>query len=362
MSHPQRILIVRLSAIGDVIHTLPALEMLRKAWPDAFIGWIVEDFAAAYLEGNPAIDALHVIPKKRWRGDFWKHLGPEIRPFIKELRSKNYDTAIDFQGLTKSGIFARLSGAPQRIGFGDRQGAELNKFFTNKKIIPPKNARHVIERNLSLLRDLGTDDLNDLRPPRPRIAFTSAELQEARKILGDEPVIGLNVGAGWPTKQWPIEHWASLACQLHRDGRQSLLLWGNEPEKRIAQEVLVSANLPDQALRLSPPTSLRLCGALISQLQGYVGLDTGATHLAAAIGVPVAAIYGASDAIRNGPYWPNSVALQSNATPCVPCWKRQCVYSTPMKCMTDVTPEMTLEALNSVLARQENKQLKVDHA
>ena len=163
-------------------------------------------------------------------------MGPEIQPFIRELRSKNYDTAIDFQGLTKSGIFARLSGAPLRIGFGDRQGAELNKLFTTKKIFPPKKARHIIERNLSLLRDLCAGNLDDFHPPRPRILFNPAEMDEARKILGDEPVIGLNVGAGWPTKQWPVEHWAALACQLHRDGRQSLLLWGNETEKRIAQE------------------------------------------------------------------------------------------------------------------------------
>ncbi len=158
LGHPPRILIVRRSAIGDVVHTLPALHLLRKAYPEAYIGWIVEDFAAAYIEDHPELDRLHKIPKKKWRAKPIRCYWPEIRPFYKELRAENYAVAIDFQGLTKSGLSAWLSKAPRRIGFGDAQSIELNRLFINEKVTPPPEARHLIERNAARLAPLGIWD------------------------------------------------------------------------------------------------------------------------------------------------------------------------------------------------------------
>jgi len=345
-----RILIVRLSAIGDVIHTLPALHALRQAFPAAQIGWAVEDFAAAYLQGNGELDHLHIIPKKRWRGSFFQHLKPEILPWVRELRSHHYEVAIDFQGLTKSGLVAAISGAPLRIGFGDAQGAELNKLFTTKKITPKLAAAHVIERNLSLLEPLVG---NSIQPPRPAIAFSDEEMAEARSILnasGGAKVIGLNVGAGWITKRWLAEHWAQLARLIFSEtGMPSLLLWGNAAEKELAQRVLSLLPESQDYLKLSPPTSLRASGALIAQLHAYIGGDTGATHLAAMLGVPTVGIYGASDPVRNGPYWPNSVVVQANGLECVPCWKRTCSAREQLACLSSIRAETVLDALEKVL-------------
>lgn len=362
MSSPQRILIVRLSAIGDVIHTIPALERLRAIFPQASIGWVVEDFASAYLQGHPALDVMHVIPKKHWRGAFLRHFGPEIRPFVADLRARRYDFAIDFQGLTKSGIWAWLSGAPVRVGFGDSQGRELNKAFTNRKVNPPPEALHVIERNLALLQAISSTAPNSGPPPLPAFRFTTEEEQAADGILdGSNSVIGLNVGAGWATKRWPAEHWAELARLLSAalPSCPLLLLWGNDLERQLAAKVASLAKMPETALRISPPTSLRVAGALIRRLEAYVGLDTGATHLAAALGLPTVSIHGASSAERNGPYWPGSRVLQASTERCIPCWKRQCALPRQLACLWDVTPP---EVLRNVLEVREIHRTAFDRA
>ncbi|MCX7015667.1 MAG: lipopolysaccharide heptosyltransferase I [Candidatus Sumerlaeota bacterium] len=349
---PQRILIVRLSAIGDVVHALPALRLLRGAFPKAALGWVVEDFASAFLENHPDLDALHVIPKRRWRGAFWRSFAPEMRPFFQALRRRRYDVAIDFQGLTKSGLVAWLSGAPRRIGFGDRQGAELSKLFTNWKVTPPSCAAHVIERNVALLSPLGIH----APPPTPHIPLPETDLQKAEAIWTEwnfapgERVAGLNVGAGWPTKRWPTRHWAELASLLSRRLQARIVfLWGTEAERAMAADAHALALANGVSALLAPPTSLREQAALLRRLALYYGGDTGATHVAAALGVATVGLYGASDAVRNGPYWRRSIALQVRSAGCIPCWKKECRYARRLACLEDLTPRAALDAGEKLL-------------
>ncbi len=347
----QRILIIRLSAIGDVIHTLPALEVLRTALPKARIGWVVEELSAPLLEGHQAIDRLYVMPKRRWRGQWAKVWRSEVVPFFRGIRQDGWDATIDFQGLTKSGVVALAAGAKVRIGYGDRDGREINKWFTNRKIVPPESARHVVERNLCLLEGLG------ISVPRERvfggIALEGEEKTAAREFFeawGMEPgreVVALNPGAGWESKRWPWGHFVRVGERLYSDRNlKPLVLWGPN-EEALRDAILGDLRERGVEARAAPPTGLRELAALVREVALFVGGDTGPTHLAAIQGVPTLGVFGGSDAVRNGPWGPRVHTLQTTTLPCVPCWKQKCLLprgnSEVIPCLERVTPEQVAE-------------------
>ena len=271
LDHPESILIVRLSAIGDVVHALPCLHALRERFPDARIGWLVEQLSASLLKGHPEIDDLYVIPKKHWRAApvrTW--LNGEKRRFYGELRRAKWDVAIDFQGLTKSGIPLLFSGAPVRIGFGDKDGREFNKFFTNRRVVPSPERPHVIQRNLSLLEPLGIEN--------PEVAWRFPDFAEERAttdtaltdagIDSDAGFIALYPGAGWETKRWPTKHFARLSRLLGENPGTAdlpqLIIWG-PGEEPLCEAILRDAELPEHRLRMAPPTNLRELAALLGR-------------------------------------------------------------------------------------------------
>lgn len=344
----RKILIVKLSAVGDVVHTIPCLMALREAFPEAHIGWVVEELSANLLEYHPAIDSLHVIPKKRWRKHFFRSFNSEIKPFIQDIRAKKYDTAIDFQGLTKSGLFAYLSGAKIRIGFGDKDGRELNKLFTNTKITPLENERHVIERNLSLLSALGIS--------RPKINFSIPLTHEDRRYIGEwltqynvaHGFVILNPGAGWVTKRLPLQKFIELGERVSKElGREIVLTWG-PGEEDVVSEIKMGIEKRGGIARVAPRTTFRQICALIEQSDAFVGGDTGPTHIAAAFDVPVVSFFGASDAKRNEPFCKKKVVIQADNIECVPCWKTKCRYPL-ISCLEKITVEDLFEGLKTVL-------------
>lgn len=330
MSNVQRILIIRLSAIGDVVHTLPSLEVIRAEFPEARIGWIVEELSAPLLEGHPAIDQLYVIPKRRWRGRWAKVWRSEVMPFFRRVRADGWDTAIDFQGLSKSGLVAWASGAKTRIGYGDRDGREINKWFTNRKIVPRADKPHVVERNLSLLT--GLDIALPEKPVYGHIPLREEELDAAGKFYtewGVDPsreVVALNPGAGWKSKRWPREHFIATAERLwHESKLKPLVVWGPK-EEPVRDAIIEALRKKDIDARPAPPTGLRELAALVRDAALFIGGDTGPTHMAAMQGVRTVGVFGASDAERNGPWGPRATSLQlgTDTLPCIPCWKRDC--------------------------------------
>lgn len=371
------VLLIRLSAFGDVIHTLPALEALRRALPGARLGWVVEEPSAPLLEGHPALDRLYVIPRKRWRAGWWRVWTAgrrrlwreEIRPFFQQMRAEGWEAAVDFQGLTKSGLVIRASGAPLRVGYGDRDGRELNKLFTNRRVRPPAETRHVVERNLALLRGLGVE------PPAGPLyaapALREEELAEARRFFADwgagwgregggggAGVAALNPGAGWSTKRWPVEHFIALGQRLSAEaGMKILVLWGpkEEPLREMITEGLLKRGVD---ARPAPPTGLRALAALTSGVRLFVGGDTGPTHLAAALGVPTLGLFGGSEARRNAPWGPRAAALQldprEDGLPCIPCWKGRCRLTAPgrpeIPCLDRLTPARAFDAATRLLS------------
>lgn len=350
MINPKSILIVRLSAIGDVIHTLPALHLLRRRFPDARIGWVVEEMSAALLRGHPELDRLYVIPKKRWRREWARtFFSGEKSRFFRAIRRDCYDVAIDFHGLTKSGWVAWRSGAKVRVGYGDHDGRECNKLFTNVRIHPRAEARHVIDRNLELLRAL------EMEPRVMPVEFTLPRLDAEKASMGawlqgagvepERGILAYYPGAGWPTKRWPPESFARLARLL--DGAPGLpgkqvLVYG-PGEESLCRRILEKARLPESRLFLAPPTGLRELAALLGFARLVIGGDTGPVHLAGAIGVPVVSILGGSDTVRNGVYGQEHWALTSDLRDCLPCWKKECALGASPVCLTDVTPEAVAE-------------------
>ncbi len=345
------VLIVRLSAIGDVIHALPVLDALRRELPDARIGWVVEELSAPLLEMHPQIDKLYVVPKKRWRGKFLRKYLSEIRPFYAQIRRDGWDAAIDLQGLTKSGLAAWWSGARIRVGYGDRDGREINKLFTNVKVEPPAEAVHVVARNLALLRGIG------IRPGEEAagsLGILPAERDAMRARLidagwnGSDRLLALNPGAGWISKQYSPKHLADAGARLHLDRDWlPLILWGpkEEPLRDQIASHLASLDVPHLA---APPTTVRELAVLISVCEGYIGGDTGPTHLAGMLGLKTVAVFGASDGRRNRPWPVGSAALaQRTDLECVPCWKTQCPLAgdAHMACLRGLDPARVADAM-----------------
>lgn len=296
-----RILIVRLTAIGDVIHGIPVACAIRDALPNAFIGWVVEGTAGDVLEGHRAIDALVRVPRRYWKS------AREVWRMRQRLRSLNFDTAIDLQCLTKSAITAWLSGARKRIGKAGSEGRELSGWFHNELIQP--SGTHVIEHYLSMLRPLGISSPAvrfDL-PERPgEAAFADNFLRTSGLARARFAV--LNPGAGWPSKVWPAERYGALARHLfQKHGLRSVAVWGLPSEISLAESIVGASN--EHAL-LAPPTTMLELASLCRRAALFVGSDTGPMHLAVAVGTPTISMHGPSRADWCGAYGPLNARMQ----------------------------------------------------
>ena len=296
----RRILIVRLSSIGDVMHTLPTLCALRNALPKAFIGWVVEGGSAQLLTHHKAIDEVIRVPRK------WLKSPRTVLALRSKLRSLRFDVAIDIQGLTKSAVAARLSGARRRIGIDGPDGRELSRWLNNELVRP--TTTHIIDRNLELLKPLGIE--------RPAVRFgldvLPAEAASADKMLADVELsnrfVMLNPGAGWPSKLWPPARFAAVARYLGEyHALRSLVVWAGQQEHQWAEEI-VSASAGFATL--APPTTLRELAALAHRAMLSISADTGPLHIAVAVGTPCIGLFGPMPAERNGPYGPQHVSVQ----------------------------------------------------
>jgi len=297
-----RILIVRLSAIGDVIHGLPVLCALRAAMPRAFLGWVVEGRAGDLLVGHPALDELIRVPRR------WLASPREVWRLHRRLRALRFDTTIDLQCLTKSAVAARLSGARRRIGKAGDDGRELSRWFHNELV--EAGGGHVIEHYLDMLRPLGIESL-DVRfdlPERPADGRTADEFLRASGLVARRFAI-VNPGAGWPSKMWPAERYGDLARRLlAAHGLPSVAAWAGDDERRLAESIVAASG---GAARLAPPTSLLELAAICRRAACFVGSDTGPMHLAVAVGTPTISLHGPSRADWCGAYGPQNIRLQA---------------------------------------------------
>ncbi len=300
-THEPRILITRLSAMGDCVLTLPLVCALRDRYPNALLVWAVEPLTASLLSRHPAIDRLIVVPKG-WLGS--PHC---IRILRDKLMSLHIDWAIDPQSLTKSCLLGWISGARRRIGFARPQGRELAPWINTETVA--RGDTHIVDGMLKLLEPLGISSPSirfDI--PEPPDADTSVDqfLREAW-LLGGYAVI--NSAASWPSKQWPAERLGRVARHLgEHHVLPSVVTWAGERESRIAYEIVAKSG--GHALP-APPTSLPQLSALLRRARLVIGSDTGPLHLAAAVGTPCVGLYGPTRVEKTGPYGPRHVAIQA---------------------------------------------------
>ncbi len=342
-THARRILIVRLGALGDIVHAIPVAAALRRAWPKARIGWMVSAKHREILELIPAIDG-RVVVNDRGHGVG----GLSLFEAIRGVRRAAYDVTIDLQGLVKSAAIARASGAPLVVGFAARYLREpLARFFYTATHDPGRGGiyardetRHVVEINLGILRALG------LSPGAPEFPIASVESAAAARVT--DTTRGryalLNTGAAWPNKRWPPDRWAALARALHaRHGMMSVVLWG-PGERPLADSVVASA--PGAALP-SPETTIADVVALARGATVMVSGDTGPTHIGAAVGTPIVGLYGPTRPERNGP-WLSEDETVSRASVCECHHLRTCRRA--RMCLLDIEVDEVLAAVERRLA------------
>ena len=295
-----RILIVRLSAMGDLIHGVPVLNALRDGLPEAFIGWVAEGRNADLLEGHPALDQLVRVPRH------WLKSPRAVAALRRELRSLKFDITLDLQSLTKSAVAAWLSGAPRRIGFGGKLGRELSRLL-NRELVHSA-ADHVVDRYLSMLGKLEISDpaVRWNFPERDADAIFAVTFLRDQHLKAGRFAI-LNPAAGWVSKRWPTSRYGELARYLAQQRLPSIIVWGAPSERPLALQVVDAGG---GAGLLAPPTSMTQLASLARRAAIFVGSDTGPLHLAVAVGTPSISLHGTTPAAQCGAYGPRNRSLQ----------------------------------------------------
>jgi heptosyltransferase-1 len=339
-------LIIRLSSLGDVIHTLPAFSALRKSYPEARISWVVEESGNEILDLVPGLDRIVPVKLKRWKlgsRRFWQ----EFAKLRKEIRNKD-QVAIDFQGLVKSGLMAFISGARKRIGFHRKNLKErqASLFYTNS-LEEVSERDHVISKNIKLLSLLGIES-HDYEFPLKLPDESSKKIQLILEKFGYEEqkkLVLLNVGAAWETKRWYADRWVQTAKKIANDRIFSVLLWGSEMEHQLAIEVSGKSGFP-----LVPSLSLKEVLALIKKADVLVSGDTFALQAAGALSTPVVGLFGPTTPSRNGPFREHDRVI-FHELECSHCYKRACSRA---ECLAKITPEEVASACLEILEMEKN--------
>jgi heptosyltransferase-1 len=340
-----RVLIVRLSALGDIVHALPVLAALRRVQPEVIVDWLVEEAYAPILSLVPGIRRQVIVrARSAGRGSeavFGGGLG--YLEAIRFLRGQQYEAALDLQGLIKSAVWARLSGARRVIGFARESLREPQAAWLYSETVMPPGAPHVIQKNLAMTAALG------LAPAPFSVPIEPGEAPEVMRAI--EEAVGaaryavLNPGAAWPNKRWPFDRFGALAAALlHRHGLVSFVTWGPD-ERDLAQQVVDASN---GAALLAPPTSIADLAVLMAGAALVVSGDTGPLHIAAAMGAPIVGLFGPTWPDRNGPWDPDDEVI-SRALQCQCHHKRQCQVGQP--CINDIALDEVTAAADRRLAR-----------
>ena len=338
-----RILIVKLSALGDVIHALPTLEALRSLYPQGHITWLVEEPHAPVVAGHPALDEVWPLPRPRLgNGRFLPGLRDSLK-LARRLREQPFDLVIDLQGLLKSAVWVVLTRSPRKLGY-DRT-RELSYLALTERLAPYDPEAHAVRRYLNLARHLGAA----AEPPRFRLGLPlPADLSHLLSLERGQPLAVVHPGARWPTKLWPAARWARLADWLARDKGFRVVITGSPGDREMAEEIVALAET--RPLDLAGRTSLAELGALLKKAEFAVTTDTGPMHLAAALGTPVAALFGPTAPWRTGPFGEGHEVVRLELD-CSPCFQRRCSET---RCLLELPVLKAQEAVEKILVRRQN--------
>lgn len=366
---PARILIARLSALGDVIQTLPVLAMIREHYPEATIGWLVEADAAPLLEKNPMLDHLHISYRKRWLHSLtnpfsWAETVKEVRSFLHDIARVRYDVALDTQGLFKSSFTLFLTGIGRRIGFA--QAREMAPLLYTESIPAAGDlldpAIPIREHYAMLTQAIGCR--GDSKPNYPLPPVTPALKEKIALLLQrfsstSQPMIILAPATRWESKHWINSHWTELIERILRETPFNVALIGGKQDAALIREILAPITQPDSERRildLTGQTSIPQLQALFEQAAVVIGPDSAPLHLAGAVGIPeVIGLYGPTSPHRTPPPGEDKIHLISAMPPlpCQPCHQSICPKNR-MECMRGLTPDqvfaMLLQATGTIFS------------
>jgi lipopolysaccharide heptosyltransferase I len=333
----RRILLIKLSSLGDIINALPTAAALRRVFPSASVTWLVKREWAEVLEANPHIDRVMTLDFSM-RG--WSSA-------VAAIRSVRFDLAVDLQGLFRSALLGWLSGAPVRVGFA--AGREGSSWFYTRRVPMPPSVLHAVDRCLMLARDLGASpEAAGLEFPLPEDPAAESRVSRwlfAQGVAPGAVLAAVNPSPRWPTKQWSPASFAAVADRLQTEGVVVVIV-GAPADRSVVDDVIGRMRQPP--VDLCGKTGLKDLIALFRRLQVVITNDSGPMHLAAALGTPVVAIFGPTDPARNGPYGPGHVVLQSGI-PCSPCFRRRCLNPVEMECMTAIGPDQVTQKALEVI-------------
>jgi heptosyltransferase I len=344
----QRILIIKPSSFGDVIHALPTLAALRDRFPSAHITWLVKRQWAGVLERAVGLDRIWPI-ESGVQG--WMRMVPP-------LRAAAFDLVIDLQGLFRSGAIAWLTGCRTRVGFANAR--EGSPFCYTQRVTIPTPDMHAVDRYLLIASAVGASPKG---VPEFRISRTATDRERVAQLLTDCGVgpgvqwIAMNVSARWETKRWPPEHFAAVADALQEEGLGPVALIGG-PDDRAATNIVLT-KMRTTPIELTGQTSPELLPALLESASLLLTNDSGPMHIAAAMGTPVVALFGPTSPLRTGPYGTQHRVLRSRV-PCSPCFSRTCRNPVQLECLTTIDPKAVMDAMREKLKEVRGSRFDVE--
>ena len=343
------ILIVKLSAIGDVIHTLPALNAIRRHYPDARITWLVEEAASGLLEGHEALDRVLVSKRKRWlknlRTSSRFEAVREAYCFVKELRDTHYDLILDFQALLKSGILIALAKGKRKVGFDKGlEHMEYSYLFLNERVPAVDMEHHALLRGLMLLNASGiaSDSIDYKLPVSDNDRAKVDDLLSHKRLKNAGKLVAINPVAKWRTKLWPYHKFAQLADRLMEQYDAEIVFTGSLKDRLVIESI--TSAMQGRAVNLAGGTTLKMLAVLFAKTDIVVSTDTGPMHLAASVGTPVVALFGPTAPWRTGPYGSGHQTVRVELE-CAPCFKRHCGT---IDCMHRISVDQVLDAISEV--------------
>ena len=366
LSRVQRLLIIRLSSIGDVTHALPLSAALHEAFPNLEITWIVEEMSAEIVTGNPTLQEVIVVPRSRWKQGRWRspQVWREYFAFMKALRARNFDVTLDLQGYAKSALMALATGAKHRYGWWRlRDGSNLVSHSLPRR----PQSLHRVDWFLDVGRAFGAD------PKRVTFPFAIPEAAQSRVeallttggLYSQKPYAVLNCAVGDQTRRWGAQRYAEVAQKLaQRFGLPSVLI-GSSKDSPLCEEVsalaLEDGKWPSEVIApfsLAGQTSLKELAAMLKGCTVHICGDTGSAHIAAAVECPVVALYGPTDPAMAGPWGQSDHVLSHRELCAATCSVQQCVYThagdsasqeKTARCLAAITVAEVLQKVESVL-------------
>jgi lipopolysaccharide heptosyltransferase I len=341
---PARILIIKPSALGDIVHTLPILNLLRTRWPEAHIAWLVNPPFAGLLEGHRQLDEVIRFERHHFGTGWWNPAAlVDLWNFTRLLRSKKFDLVIDLQGLFRSGWLARATGSPMRVGFADAR--EMGWIFYTHRVPVETWEQHALGRYLNIAEALGCG--------REPVTFEFPPMQALSQPIEGKYAV-LLPGTNWETKRWPVESFAQLVTPLRERFGLRTVVAGAKDAIDLARQIR-AINEGEEIIDLSGKTSLPQLVTLLAGAAVVIANDSGPMHIASALGRPLVTIFGPTNPIRTGPFERMDTVVSLNIA-CSPCYSRKCSH---ISCMRWLESERVLEKVAEQLGGRKMERLKV---